>query len=124
MSESVSRGKGQGQSRGRGRGRGKSSSTNDASQPQILEPPVNLATEDFSPPGQPHASQEPRELQHNKPRRSPPKSVEELRRIMDIIQSRICVIIDSLEGDDSDVSLKRNVGTAVKHLKQINALLS
>ncbi len=59
------------------------------------------------------------------PRRVRPqvKSAEDLKRIMDIIKSRISVIIDTLEGDDSEAVLKRNVATAVKHLKQIDGLL-
>lgn len=112
MSESTTRG------RGRGRGRGGSSNR----QQQVVEAHNTLATEDFSPPAQ--AQVNPQETsQPGRQRRPPAKSAEELRRVMDIIQSRISVIIDSLEGDDNDASLKRNVATAVKHLKQINALL-
>ncbi len=59
-----------------------------------------------------------------RPKKMAHKNAEDLRRIMDIIQSRISVIIDTLEIDDNDISLKRNVVTAVKHLKQINELLS
>jgi flagellar basal body-associated protein FliL len=51
------------------------------------------------------------------------KSIDDLKRIMDIVKSRISVIVDSLDGDDNEVSLKRNVATAVKHLKQIENLL-
>lgn len=112
MSESTTRG------RGRGRGRGGSSNR----RPQVVEAHIDLATEDFSPPAQAPNSQEP--SQTVRQRRPPAKSYEELRRVMDIIQSRISVIIDSLEGDDNDASIKRNVATAVKHLKQINTLLS
>ncbi len=59
------------------------------------------------------------------PRRVRPqvKSAEELKRIMDIIKSRISVIIDTLSGDDNEALLKRNVVTAVKHLKLIDDLL-
>lgn len=115
MSESTTRG------RGRGRGRGGSSNR----QQQVVEAHNTLATEDFSPPAQAQVHpQNPQETsQPGRQRRPPAKSAEELRRVMDIIQSRISVIIDSLEGDDNDASLKRNVATAVKHLKQINALL-
>lgn len=56
-------------------------------------------------------------------RRQQPKSVEELRRILDMVQNKLSVIIDSLEVDDNEQTLKRNVGTAVKHLKQISTLL-
>ncbi len=106
-------------SRGRGRGRGGSSNR----RPQVVEAHIDLATEDFSPPAQAQVHpQEP--SQTVRQRRPPAKSYEELRRVMDIIQSRISVIIDSLEGDDNDASIKRNVATAVKHLKQINTLLS
>ncbi len=38
-------------------------------------------------------------------------------------RSRIDVIIDVLEGDDEDASLKRRVATALKHLKHIAELL-
>ena len=44
-------------------------------------------------------------------------------RNIDIARSKISVIIDSLEGDDNDVSLKRNVNTAIKHLKDIYEML-
>ncbi len=92
---------------GRGRGRGRKA--------QTVSPPVEiqeLSDQEFSPP-------------EDKPSRKRPtaKTMDDLRRVMDIIQSRISVIIDSLEGDDNDISLKRNVVTAVKHLKQINTLL-
>lgn len=110
MAESTTRG------RGRGRGRGGSSNR----QPQVIEAPPNLANEDFSPPVQAQLQET---SQPGRQRRPPAKSADELRRVMDIIQSRISVIIDSLEGDDNDASLKRNVATAVKHLKQINTLL-
>ena len=63
------------------------------------------------------------EEKQTKVKRPPQKTPDELRRIMDIVQSRLSVIIDSLEGDDNDISLKRNVATAVKHLKQISVLL-
>lgn len=46
-----------------------------------------------------------------------------LLRNMDIARSKIGVIIDSLEGDDTEAVLKRNVTTAVKHLKVIYDLL-
>lgn len=93
--------------RGKGRGR-----------PTIVQPPnqtlIQIPTETTN-----NTRSEPLIRQ----KRIPIKSAEDLRRVMDIIQSRISVIIDSLEGDDNDASLKRNVMTAVKHLKQINDLL-
>lgn len=46
-----------------------------------------------------------------------------LFRNMDIARSKIGVLIDSLEGDDTEAVLKRNVATAVKHLKVIYDLL-
>lgn len=46
-----------------------------------------------------------------------------LLRNMDIARSKIGVIVDSLEGDDNEAVLKRNVATAVKHLKVIYDLL-
>lgn len=55
--------------------------------------------------------------------RNQPKSTESLLRNMDIARSKVGVIIDSLEGDDNELSLKRNVVTAVKHLKEIHSLL-
>lgn len=61
--------------------------------------------------------------QSNRRPRNQTKNIDEYRRIMDIVKSRISVIIDSLEGDDNDASIKRNVATAVKHLKQIDSLL-
>lgn len=97
----------------RGRGRGRGNRPHDT-----LEAPEQLASQDFNPP-MPNVVPE----QPARQRRAQPKSADELRRVMDIIQSRISVIIDSLEGDDNELSLKRNVATAVKHLKQINALL-
>jgi hypothetical protein len=105
--------------RGRGRGR---KSNNQAVQP-MYAPNVhgnvdinNLDDNDFSPPNQANEKQP-------RTKKQVAKSNDELRRVMDIIQSRISVIIDSLEGDDNDISLRRNVVTAVKHLKQINSLL-
>ncbi len=110
---------GTGRGRGRGRGRGGSHTQ---SQPQ--EAPAShsdndqeLSSQNFSPPST-------QESKQSRQKRVPAKSAEELRRVMDIIQSRISIIIDSLEGDDNDASLKRNVSTAVKHLKQINDLLT
>ncbi len=103
--------------RGRGRGRGGSHSSSSTA----VEPPADLAALDFS---APTSSSSTVDHQPGKQRRAPAKSADELRRVMDIIQSRISVIIDSLEGDDNDASLKRNVTTAVKHLKQINVLLN
>lgn len=58
-----------------------------------------------------------------KVRAPPSKTTDELKRNMDIAKSRIAAIIDMLEGDDADVSLKRNVNVAVKHLKVIHDLL-
>jgi len=89
--------------RGRGRGRG--------NRVQV-EPPTEV---DFSPPQV--------EEKQVRPRKPQPKSADELRRVMDIIQSRLSVIIDSLEEADNEATLKKNVGTAVKHLKQISDLL-
>ena len=97
----------------RGRGRGRKSGN------APLQPPAvhtqELEDSDFSPSG---LDEKP-----TRTKRQVAKSNDELRRVMDIIQSRISVIIDSLEGDDNDISLRRNVVTAVKHLKQINSLL-
>jgi predicted outer membrane protein len=44
-------------------------------------------------------------------------------RQVDIARSRIAVIIDSLEGDDNEAVLKRNVTTALKHLKAVYEML-
>lgn len=85
-----------------------------------LEPPADLLRDANSPPPQSGSSNNDK---NHRQRKIPIKSADELRRIMDIIQSRITIIIDSLDGDDNDASLKRNVITAVKHLKQINTLL-
>lgn len=85
----------------------------------VIEPPEELTNASFSPP--PESS--PHDDRQARPRRVQPKTAEELRRVMDIVQSRISVIIDSLEGDENEVSIKRNVVTAVKHLKQISNLL-
>jgi hypothetical protein len=46
-----------------------------------------------------------------------------IMRNIDIARSKISVIIDSLEGDDNEVTLKRNVNTAIKHLKDIYEML-
>ena len=96
---------------GKGNRRGRKSN------PPLQPPPVvqELDDHDFSPS---NAEEKPART-----KRQVAKSIDELRRVMDIIQSRISVIIDSLEGDDNDISLRRNVVTAVKHLKQINSLL-
>jgi hypothetical protein len=96
---------------GRGRGRGRKN--------HQVQPPVeiqDLEDIEFNPP--PVVEEKP-----GRAKKPVVKSADELRRVMDIIQSRISVIIDSLEGDDNDISLRRNVVTAVKHLKQINNLL-
>jgi hypothetical protein len=97
--------------RGRGRGRGI----------KALESPVDDS--EFEPSEIAEAPVQAAPITN--PRRPKPqqKSIDDLKRIMDIVKSRISVIIDSLEGDDNEAVLKRNVATAVKHLKQIDALL-
>ncbi len=96
----------------RGKGRGRSRQN-----PVVLESPI---TQDISSPE--HNEQD---IVQEKPKkvRVPAKSSDDYRRIMDIVKSRISVIIDSLEGDDTEPVLKKNVVTAVKHLKQIEGLL-
>jgi hypothetical protein len=51
------------------------------------------------------------------------KSVEQLRHTMDIARRNISMIIDNLDGENSDEVLKKNVVIAIKHLKQIENLL-
>ena len=51
------------------------------------------------------------------------KTADDYRRVMDVIKSKISIIIDLLEGDDTDTTTKKNVATAVKHLKQIESVL-
>ncbi len=108
--------------RGRGRGRGGSLVGGSANSSTTVDAPAELSNLDFSAPVSGGSGMS--DTQPSKQRRAPAKSADELRRVMDIIQSRISVIIDSLEGDDNEASLKRNVTTAVKHLKQINVLLN
>ena len=60
--------------------------------------------------------------QPRQPKAKPQDPVVYLRN-MDIARSKIGVLIDSLEGDDNEAVLKRNVSTAVKHLKMIYELL-
>ena len=95
-----------GRGRGRGRGRG----------PMVAEPPVvqDVPSPEFN---QDSFQEKPKRVKVQS------KSVDDYRRITDIIKSRISVIIDSLEGDDPEPVLKKNVSTAVKHLKQIESLL-
>ncbi len=62
------------------------------------------------------------EKKQRAPRQRPP-DVSVLLRKMDIAQSKIGVLIDSLEGDENETTLKRNVVIAVKHLKEIHGLL-
>jgi hypothetical protein len=113
--------KSRGGSRGRGRGK-------------VLESPVD--TSGFGPndvddshaatasgPGTAGPSGGPQQLSVSRRVKPQVKSAEELKRIMDIIKSRISVIIDTLSGDDNEALLKRNVVTAVKHLKLIDGLL-
>ena len=100
--------------RGRGRGRGGH---------QKATPQINMSDDEESPTRNEAPAQAPSEPA-TKQRRQPAKSIDDLRRIMDVVHSRISVIIDTLEGDDSEASLKRNVSTAVKHLKLINTMLS
>lgn len=94
--------------RGRGRGKG-----------HVQEAP-EVEENDYAPPSAPLPVVEDRP---KKARAPPSKSTDELKRNMDIAKSRIAAIIDMLEGDDADVSLKRNVNVAVKHLKVIHDLL-
>lgn len=78
--------------------------------------------QDFDP--SPAAIQQ--ELEAKKHARAPKPKAQDpavLLRNMDIARSKIGVIIDSLEGDDNEAVLKRNVTTAVKHLKVIYDLL-
>lgn len=66
------------------------------------------------------------EAESKKPVRIPKPKAQDpavLFRNMDIARSKIGVLIDSLEGDDNEAVLKRNVATAVKHLKVIYDLL-
>lgn len=51
------------------------------------------------------------------------KTIEELKRNMDIAKSRVSALIDMLEDIDNEAALKRNVATAVKHLKLIETML-
>ena len=60
---------------------------------------------------------------HPRVPKTKPQDTAVLLRNMDIARSKIGVLIDSLEGDDNEAVLKRNVATAVKHLKVIYDLL-
>lgn len=115
--------------RGRGRGRGGKPKNN-----TVLTAPESAELDvDFNPAVQvtqqataAQASSQVEEKPARQRRQQQPvgKTPEELRRTMDIIKSRVGVIIDILEGDDSgDAAMKRNVVTAVKHLKLIDSLL-
>lgn len=95
--------------RGRGRGRGRN---NNQENHEVEET-------DYSPPASlPVVEDKPKKV-----RAPPSKSNDELKRNMDIAKSRIAAIIDMLADDDADVSLKRNVNVAVKHLRVIHDLL-
>lgn len=96
--------------RGRGRGRGKKEDS----------PDMSFSPSDMTETNPPTAVSPVNPVQ---PKRRSVKTIDDYKRTMDIIKSRISVIIDSLEGNENDVSLKRNVATAVKHLKQIDDLL-
>jgi hypothetical protein len=101
----------------KGRGRGRGAKAQSPPSPEVLENPVNDALEsDFSPPEQ-------IQPERSKKHRAPSKSPEELRRTMDIVKRSITMVIDNLEENDNEASLKRSVMIAIKHLKQIESML-
>jgi hypothetical protein len=65
------------------------------------------------------------DMKLNKSRAKPVKkvTVDVLMRNADIARSKISVLIDNLDDNDAEATLKRNVTTAIKHLKDVYALL-
>jgi hypothetical protein len=112
-------------SRGRGRGRGRNNNNNNNHQEteETEEFDYSAPTASAALPGGRGFASAVVEDRPKKVRAPPSKSTEELKRSMDIAKSRVEAITDMLEGDDSDVSLKRNVGVAIKHLRAVQQLL-
>jgi hypothetical protein len=102
--------------RGRGRGRGAAAAAATASNLETADFSANL--EDTDKPEAVAAAPKPK-----RQTKSASPSVEEYKANMQSIKSRLSVIIDALDGDDNEASMKRNVAMAVKHLKQIHDML-
>jgi hypothetical protein len=106
------RGNNRGNNRGRGRGRSHAPSS-----PEIVEAPaVESLDVDFAPP-------DTNQTERTRKPRPQLKSPEDLRRTMEIVKRSIVMVIDNLEENDNEASLKRSVMIAIKHLKQIEGML-
>lgn len=99
--------------RGRGRGRPKASQVYEAPTDTSDEIPIEGLTVD-----------EP--VKAVKPKKVQPKDIEYYHRLLDVMQNKLAVMIDGLEGD-IEMS-KQNIPNIVKHMKlmvgQIEAALS
>jgi hypothetical protein len=101
-------------------------STKAKSKPRAKKVPVEdhvdseVSDQEFGPP----KVDESRPTERKSKSKAKSLTTETILRNMDIARSKVSVLIDSLEGDDNETTLKRNVITAVKHLKQIEDLLA
>jgi len=84
---------------------------------------TDVDTDDFSPPAE-QSQQQTQQATHNtqQPQSKKQNNQDQNRRIMDNANSKLSVVIDYLESDESPN--KRTIDTAVKHLKQISQMLN
>jgi hypothetical protein len=104
-------------SNGKGRGR-KPKATN------VVESPLQEAQSFDQQPMQsaPTTTQQ-ESSQDRQRRRAPAKTIDDYKRALDIIGSRVDYMIDTLDGDDAEPVTKKTVVTTVKHLKQIHTMI-
>ena len=107
-------------SNGKGRGR-KTKATN------VVESPLQEAQSFDQQPTQsmqsaPTTTQQ-ESNQDRQRKRAPAKTIDDYKRALDIIGSRVDYMIDTLDGDDAEPVTKKTVVTTVKHLKQIHTMI-
>lgn len=103
----------------RGKGKTGSSTSNVAAAPT---PSDDYAPSSFGVNGGAQSSIE--EKQSRKKNINQPKSSEELRQTMRIIQTKVDSIMDNLQAHKDKASLKVNVEVTIKHLGQIGDIIS